>query len=124
MPLKKGVSYAQFVEMTLSFPQVIEAVAYGTPIFNVKKKMMTRVLEDGETIVVKIDPVLRSSLIEAGTEAFYITDHYAGHPLMLVRLREVEQEDLQYLLEQSWRFVATTRMIADFEKDGGLQKSS
>jgi hypothetical protein len=116
MPPKKGVSYAEFAQMTISFPHVKEATAYGTPIFNVKKKMMVRVLEDGETIVIKIEPTLRSSLLDAGEKAFYITDHYAGHPLLLVRLGEVEKADLQYLLEQAWRFVATTRMVAEFEK--------
>lgn len=110
-----GVRYEQFREMILRFPGVEEAAAYGTPIFKVKKTMVARLTDEAETIVIKIDPALRSTLV-GSIEAYFVTPHYEPHPLMLVDLKKVCVKDLKYLLEQAWRMVAPKKLIAGFEK--------
>ena len=102
----------------MSFPEVTEAVAYGSPIFKIKSKMVARLSEEhAETIVIKTDLPLRSSLLDGAPDAFFITPHYAAHPLMLVKLAKVESEDLAYLIEQAWRMVASKRAISNFDKE-------
>ena len=112
----KGVSYETFRAYALALPAVEEGTSYGTPGFKVKGKLMARLKEDGETVVVKIDLPLRSSLIEGASDAFYITDHYAAHPWMLIRLAQVQPDDLLYLLEHAWRLTAPKRLVAEFDK--------
>ncbi len=115
--MKKGVKYEKFREMILAFPEVTEAVAYGSPIFKIKNKMVARLSEEfDETIVIKIDLSLRSSLVDGATDAFHITPHYVAHPLMLIKLPQVRADDLDYLIEQAWRFVAPKRVLSAFEK--------
>lgn len=114
--MKKGVSYEKFRELILSFPEMEEGTAYGSPIFKVKNKMAARLSEEfPATIVVKTDLPLRSSLLEGAPDAFYITPHYAAHPLMLVRLSEVSADDLKYLIEQAWRIVAPKTLLKSFD---------
>lgn len=116
--MKKGVSYEKFREIVLSFPEMTEGIAYGSPIFKVKNKMAARLSEEfSETVVVKIDLLLRSSLIEGASDTFYITPHYAAHPLMLVKLSRVCADDLKYLIEQAWRMIAPKTLIKSFDSD-------
>jgi len=115
--MKKGVKYEEFRTMILALPEVHEGTAYNSPIFKVKSKMLARLSEEfEETIVVKVDLPLRSTLIDGAPETFYITPHYAAHPLMLVKLSKVSVEDLQYLIEQAWRMIAPKRALAEFDK--------
>ena len=77
---------------------------------------MARLKEDGETIVVRIDYGLRSSLIEGAPSTFFITDHYAAYPWMLIRLAWVSEKDLLFLLEHAWRLSAPHKLVAAFEQ--------
>lgn len=114
--MKTGVTYEQFREMMLALPGVEEGAAYGAPIFKVKKKMLARLSEEfADTIVVKVEPPLRSTLLEGAPDAFCITPHYAAHPLMLVKLANVSAEDLRYLVEQAWRMVAPKTLVKSFD---------
>jgi len=110
-----SVSYSKFREMMLRLPGVEEGTAYGTPIFKIKSRMLARQTEDADIIVIKIDPALRSTLIEA-TDAFFVTPHYIAHPLMLIDLKKVGREDLAYLAEQAWRMIAPKKLIAEFDR--------
>lgn len=114
--MSKGVEYERFRELILSFSGVEEGMAYGTPIFKVKKKMVARRWDEPEIIVVKIDFSLRSSLIEGAPGVFFTTPHHEPSPLMLVRLNKVSFDDLKYLIEQAWRIVAPKKLIEGFEQ--------
>lgn len=116
--MKKGVAYGKFRELVLAFPGVEEGIAYGTPIFKVKKKMVARQWDEPEIVVVKIDFALRSTLTSGAPETFFTTPHHEPSPLVLVRLPNVLEKDLQYLLEQAWRMVAAKRLIEEFDKNG------
>lgn len=122
--MKEGVSYERFREMMLSFPEVKEGTAYGSPIFKVKNKMAARLSEEfADTIVIKVNLALRSSLLEAETETFYITPHYAAHPLILVKLSKITFADLKYLIEQAWRIAASKTLVKSFDA-GKIKESS
>jgi hypothetical protein len=53
--------------------------------------------------------------MQADPETFYITDHYVGYPMMLVRLATARRDDLRDLVEESWRSVAPSRLIAKYD---------
>ncbi|HSS50337.1 MAG TPA: MmcQ/YjbR family DNA-binding protein [Thermoanaerobaculia bacterium] len=103
-------------QIALALPGVEEGISYGTPSFKVKGKFLSRLKEDGETLVVKIDFDERDILMAANPETFYITDHYLGYPAVLVRLATVDPDDLRELFEGGWRLVAPKRLVAAREK--------
>ncbi len=104
------VTFQTVRELALALPEVEEGTSYGTPAFKVRGKLLVRLREDGETIVVKIDFDTREILMQADPETFFITDHYLGYPTILVRLARVDRDDLARLLEDSWRQNAPKRL--------------
>ena len=89
-----------------------EGTSYGTPAFKVRGKLLARLREDGESLVVRIGFLERELHMKADPETFYITDHYLNYPAMLVRLPRVRAVQLRELLEQAWRQVAPKRLLA------------
>lgn len=45
-------------------------------------------------------------LLEAAPDRFFTDDHYRGYPAVLVRLAEIEADELAGLLKQAWKVVA------------------
>ena len=87
-------------ELAMAMPDVTERPCYGTPGFYVKQKQLfARILDDRETVVVKIDKDEREVRVSAEPEKFFVTDHYRNYPLMIVRLAAVDQNELRDLLE-------------------------
>ena len=53
-----GTSFAEVREAALKLPSVSEGTSYGTPCLRVAKSLIARLWEDGETLVLKVDPIL------------------------------------------------------------------
>ncbi|SDR62747.1 hypothetical protein SAMN05444161_0607 [Rhizobiales bacterium GAS191] len=114
MPL----SFADVREMALALPGVGEGTSYGTPALKLGKKMLARLKEDGETLVIKLGFDERDMLMEAAPESFFITEHYRAYPYVLVRLAHVHPPTLRRLIEQAWREAAPKRLLQAFEGRG------
>lgn len=97
--------------MLAELPGVAEGSSYGTPAFKVRGKLFARLHQDGESLVVRVDPEQRELLLRAGDEAFFITDHYRDHPWMQVRLAVVDHGQLQALLHYAWRLRAPPALL-------------
>jgi hypothetical protein len=110
------VTFNEVRKLALALPEVEEGTSYGTPAFKVRKKFLSRLKEDGETLVVRIYFDGRDILVAANPETFYITDHYRGYPAMLVRLATVDPDDLRELLEGAWRLVAPKRLVVAMDQ--------
>ncbi len=98
-------------QLALALPEVAEGVCFGTPAFYVRKKLLARLREDGETLAIKADYAEREFWMFAKPETFFLTDHYVGYPMLLIRLAIVEHADLRTLLSQAWRMIAPKRLI-------------
>jgi hypothetical protein len=57
---------------------------------------------------VHIDLEHRAELLRQHPDTYYITDHYAPHPTVLVRLSKISRTDLRELLRDACRFVMTS----------------
>jgi hypothetical protein len=101
--------------LALALPEVTEGVCFGTPAFYVRKKLLARLREDGETLAIKADYAEREFWMLAKPETFFLTDHYVGSPMMLIRLAKIQQADLHTLLSQAWRMIAPKRLIKSVE---------
>ena len=109
------VTFETVREIALALPGVEEGTSYGTPAFRVRRKFLARLCEDGETLVVKCDYPERDFRMEINSAAFFITDHYRGYPMLLVRLAAVAEDDLRDLLELAWRSLAPKRLLNALE---------
>jgi hypothetical protein len=103
--------------LALALPGAEEGTSYGTPAFKVKRKLFARLHQDGESLVVKIDPDERDMRMKVDPESFYITDHYVGYPMMLVRLSTVDPDDLRDILRDSWRRCAPEWLLSEHDGD-------
>lgn len=57
----------------------------------------------------------REMLLQADPEAFYITDHYANYPMVLINLAKVRWDAVPELLISAWKMVASKTAIKNFE---------
>jgi hypothetical protein len=122
-PRAGRVTYETVREIALALPGVEEGPCYGTPGLRVRGKLFARLWEDGETLVLKVGFDTREMLMAANPETFYITDHYAGYPYVLVRLPKVEREQIEHLIEEAWRLNAPKRLVAEHEATSAPRSS-
>jgi hypothetical protein len=94
----------------LRLPDVQESTAYGKPALKVHDKMFACIPShrsaEPDSLAVRVDFEQRAELLAAEPEVYYITDHYANYPAVLVRLRRVKADVLKDLLGMAYRFVA------------------
>ena len=96
-------------QLMRAWPGVEAGTSYGTLAFRVRNKLLARMHEDGESLVMQCDD--RDLLIEANPEAFYVTKHYLNYPRVLIRLANVRSEMLREVIEQAWRQAASATQI-------------
>lgn len=111
----RRLSWAAVRRCFVALPGVVEGTSYGTPAFRVGKKFLARLREDGEDLVVRVGFEERETLLDAAPQTFHVTDHYAGHPMVLVRLAAVKAADLARIAELAWRLEAPKRAVAKWE---------
>lgn len=112
----KGVSFDDVSAVARKLlPGTVESTSYGTPALKVKNKLLARLKEDGETLVVRMDPVSRDLVLRTDPTRWYLTDHYRDYPYVLLRLTEVRRDQLPQILEDAWRLAAPKRLVAEFD---------
>jgi hypothetical protein len=104
------VAFARARALALALPGVEEGTSYGTPAFRVGGKLLARLLDDGESLAVRVDFDVRDALLESRPQTFYLTDHYRGYPTVLVRL-PVPSALLREVLDVAWRRTAPARLV-------------
>ena len=90
-------------QLALAMADVEERSSYGTPAYFVRRKLLARLLGDGDSVVVKIDSRDRQRRIDADPNTFFITEHYRNYPMMIVRLFAISTQDLRELLDAAWQ---------------------
>jgi hypothetical protein len=99
-------------EIGLALPGVADGTAYGSPALKLRGKVLacipTNKSAEPDSIVVRIDRDQRAALLRQQPDIYYITDHYAPHPTVLVRLSRITRAALKKLLRDAQRFVATS----------------
>lgn len=100
---QNGVTFDTVREIAHELTGAVERTSYGTPAFFVGKTLFVRQHQDGESLVVRIEPAERAVVVKAKPGTYSITDHYANHPLVLVRMASIGPEELRELLFEAWR---------------------
>ena len=96
-------------EIMAAFPQALESTSYGTPAYKVNKKLLLRLKEDGETLVLHSDD--RDTFLGKDSSVFFVTEHYANYPYVLVKLKKIRKDKLRAAIIQSWKELAPQKLL-------------
>lgn len=106
----RKVTFDTVRKIGLALPDVEESTAYGSPALKVKGKMFACIAvnkaAEPNTLVVRVPFSQRDEMIAAESDVYYLKDHYAPYPAVLVRLARIHPDALKDLLHMSARFVA------------------
>ena len=58
----------------------------------------------------------RELLLATDAAKFFTEPHYNGFPAVLVRLPEIEREELEALISEAWRCQAPRALVAQFNE--------
>jgi hypothetical protein len=94
-------------KLGLALPNVVDGTAYGAPALKLGGKLLVCIpankSAEANSIVVRIDLEHRAELLRQHPDIYYITDHYAPHATVLVRLAKITRADLTELLRDACR---------------------
>ena len=103
-------------KFALTWPEIEDGTSYGTPALKVRKKMLARLKEDGDSLVMPDVPIdERAMLVESQPNIFYFTDHYADYPIVLIRLSKVKRATIEPFLRRRWRALASKAARAKYD---------
>ena len=110
--MPKKIDFETVRKIGLELPGVEETAAYGSPALKVRGKLLAciavhRSAEQG-SLVVCVDFSDRKQLLAEAPDVYYVTEHYAGHASVLVRLSRINREELKELLGMAHKFVTAT----------------
>ena len=105
-------------KIALAWTEVEDGTSYGTPALKVRKKMLVRLKEDGDSLVMPGVPIdERSMLVESQPRMFYFTDHYKDYPMVLIRLSKAKRATVEPLLRRQWRTLASKAAVKTFDAE-------
>jgi hypothetical protein len=109
-----GVTFEQVRLAARGLPGVEDSTSYGTPALKVRGKLLARLHQDGECLVLRADLLDREILLQSDPQVFFITDHYRDFPWILVRFASIDPQALPDLMERAWRLVAPKSLQSGF----------
>jgi hypothetical protein len=112
------VTFDDVRAIALRWPEVADGTSYGTPALKVRKKLLVRLKEDGDSLVMPgIPQEERDMLIESRPKVFYFTDHYRDYPRVLIRLSKASRAIVEPLMLRQWRTLASKAALKAFGAD-------
>jgi hypothetical protein len=114
--LTKIVTFDDVRKIALVWPEVEDGTSYGTPALKVRKKMLVRLKEDGDSLVMPgVAHDEREMLVGSRPNIFYFTEHYRDYPIVLMRLSEAPRKLIEPLLCRRWRELASKAAVKAFD---------
>lgn len=110
---KSRVTFDTVRKIARTLPGVEDVSAYGAPAIKVNGSLMACIAvnkaAEPNSLMVRIDFDQRDAMIEEAPATYYLKDHYAPYPTVLVRLSQISEAELRDLLNASWRFVTSKK---------------
>ncbi len=105
-------------KLALAWPEVEDGTSYGTPALKVRKKMLVRLKEDDDSLVMPSVPLdEREMLVGKEPKIFYFTDHYRDYPMVLIRLSKAKRATIEPFLRRRWRELASKAAVMEFDSE-------
>jgi hypothetical protein len=99
-------------KLGLALPDVVNDIAFGAPALKLGGRIVacipTNKSAEANSLVVKIDLEHRAELLRQSPDVYYVTEHYAPRPTVLVRLSKISRTDLKELLRDACHFVKSS----------------
>lgn len=105
--------------IAFALPGIEEGICYNTPAFYVRGKMVVRLRDDLETLVVAFPKAERPALIDRQPDVFSVKAHYLPYNNVLLNLLAADEELLRRMIEGAWRLKATKQQLAAYELSRG-----
>ena len=80
---------------------------------------MARLRDDRTSILLKMDPAARVGLCATRPDTFALTPDSEQYAMVVVRLGNIEPDEMRGLLIDSWRRSAPPSLVAAYDADGG-----
>ena len=106
-----AITFEGVRRIALALDGVAESTAYRTPAVKLGGKLIARLRENSETLVVGTTFEERAELIAAEPDTYFITEHYVKYPWVLVHLSHVHPDALRDLLGRACRIASTAKRI-------------
>ncbi|CAN7702021.1 MmcQ/YjbR family DNA-binding protein [Bradyrhizobium sp. LjRoot220] len=104
-------------KFALLWPEVEDGTSYGTPALKVRKKLLARLREDNDSLVVfGVPHGEREMLVESQPKLFYFTGHYRDYPIVLLRLSKARRATVEPLLRRHWRTLASQKAVKEYDE--------
>src|SRR5436190_15597177 len=97
----RKLTLATIRRVASALPGVQEGTSYGTPAWRHKGRLLARLHQDGESLMLKVGFEAREHLVRADPRTFFITEHYRNYPSVLARLERLSADDLHRLLARA-----------------------
>jgi len=98
-------------EIGLTLPDVEESPYYGARALKLNGQMVActplNKSAEANSVVVAMSFERRAALLVKTPSIYYITDHYAPHPTMLIRLSKISRAELERTLRIARDFAAS-----------------
>ena len=95
------VNWTDVVKLGLQYPGIFEAVSYGEPSLKLRKKLVTRLRQNDNSIVLMdIDPFERDRLLATKPEVYYLEPHYEGYDIVLAKLSTIDIDSVEMFIER------------------------
>jgi len=114
---RRPVSFDDVREIALSMPEVEEVTAYGMPAFKAGKtrfvgQPVPRPDVQPNSIGVPMSFEERALMLASRPSVYYLTDHFAKYPGVLVRLASVDRKELRDILNAAWHYAMEHQVSA------------
>lgn len=90
--------------IAFDLPEVEDGMSYGAPALKRKGKLLVRLREDLDAIVILTTFDVREGLMADDPATYFITDHYTNYPYVLARFEHLTEEAARELVSSAWRF--------------------
>jgi len=108
-------TFSDVRKIAFRLPGVEDGTSYGTPALKVGGKLIARMHQNMDCLVLRTDFMGREILMQSAPDTFFITDHYRDYPWILVRFAVVDKRALPDLIERAWRLVASKALTKKYD---------
>ena len=109
------ITFERVKKIASAMPDVEASTSYGTPALKVRGKLMARLKEDDETLVLRATWEERERVLTLYPEVYFLTEHHRGHAWVLLRLAAATPTQLKASITHAWYESAPKSLIARFE---------
>jgi len=112
------IGHEEIRRIALSLSGAYEQESFGgRPSWRTKPRMFAWVRDEPEALVVWVEsPEAKDALISGEPRTFFTTPHYDGHPIVLVRLEAVDDDEATELITESWRLRAPATLVRAWDR--------